>query len=110
MTVKIDEAMLKRLADGDDAPDFECPRCSGSFFRNYDGVYECKTGDAEMHSRCGWKGPASACLVPSRAVLADEVLALRRALKSALPHVEASTWGPTKEFLDDLRAIAEGTK
>jgi hypothetical protein len=76
--LKLDDATLEKLADEDDVPDFVCPDCNGAFFtlRWGQDVYECDTITDSF--RCTWKGPASACLLPSRASLAKEILALRK--------------------------------
>lgn len=80
--MKLDDAILKKLADEDDMPDFVCPNCGGSFFTRL-GLSETIECDTITDSfRCKWKGPESECLLPSRASLAEEVLKLRRAIST----------------------------
>lgn len=74
--MKLDAAILEKLAGEDDMPDFVCPACGGSFFGCFNEEYECDTITDSF--RCKWKGPASECLLPSRASLAQEILALRK--------------------------------
>lgn len=74
--MKLDDDILRKLADEDDTPDFVCPACGGSFFGSFNEEYECDTITDSF--RCKWKGPASECFLPSRALLAQEILALRK--------------------------------
>jgi predicted RNA-binding Zn-ribbon protein involved in translation (DUF1610 family) len=89
--MKLTNAILEKLADEEEFPDFVCPNCGGAFFSaspNED-LYECDTITDTY--QCKWKGSGAACLVPARAALAKEILMLRRALSGALPHVAMAT-------------------
>jgi hypothetical protein len=104
--VKLTDAILEKLADEDDVPDFVCPNCNGAFFtlRWGEDTYECDTITDSF--RCTWKGPASECLLPARAALAKEILALRRTLSGALPHVAMATSVTSgREFKETAEAL-----
>ena len=105
--MKLTDALLEKLADEDDMPDFACPNCGGAFFSTSPGedpLYECDTITDSY--RCKWKGSGTACLVPARAALAGEILALRRALSAALPHVAmAASVTSGREFKETVEAL-----
>jgi len=87
--VKLADLLLEKLADEDDFPDFVCPSCGGAFFSRNGQSYECDTITESL--QCRWKGPESDCLVPSRASLAKEILALRHVISKTIPYVSGAT-------------------
>lgn len=105
--MNLTNAILEKLADEDDMPDFVCPSCGGAFFSSSPGEdpsYECDTITDSY--RCKWKGPATECFVPARAALAEEILALRHALSGALPHVAMATSVTSgREFRETVEAL-----
>lgn len=104
--MKLTGAILEKLADEEEFPDFVCPNCGGAFFSaspNKD-LYECDTITDSY--QCKWKGSGAACLVPARAALAKEILGLRRSLSAALPHVAMATSVTSgREFKETAEAL-----
>lgn len=106
--MKLDDAILVKLADEDDLPDFVCPSCGGAFFSHNPlagpDAYECDTVTDSW--RCKWKGLGAECFLPSRSSLAQEIIKLRGALGKALPHVSMATSVTSgREFREATEAL-----